>query len=180
MISSRFAVVPASFAWALASALLFAAPSLGDIDGPAPKIDCSKRVNKNKPPCKPSHGDLSDDEVYNAAYWLAHAERYAEALAVLARAKNGDDARILNITGFATRKLGDIEGALAFYRRALALRPDYALAREYMGEALLAKGDVAAARAELGEIENRCGKQCVAYADLAKQIMAFEAAHRGS
>jgi Tfp pilus assembly protein PilF len=82
---------------------------------------------------------------------------------------------VLNATGFATRKLGDVDGALPYYARALEINPNYAVAREYLGEALLAKGDVASARAQLGEIERRCGKACAPYAELTKQIASYEA-----
>jgi len=149
---------------------------LADFDPPArPKIDCTKPGNQNKPACKNKHGELSDDEIYNAAYWMARKGQYREALALLARAKNHDDPRVLNATGFATRKLGDVDGALPYYARALEINPDYAVAREYLGEALLAKGDVASARAQLGEIERRCGKACAPYAELTKQIASYEA-----
>ena len=118
-----------------------------------PKIDCTKPGNQNKPACKNKHGELSDDEIYNAAYWMARKGQYREALALLARAKNHDDPRVLNATGFATRKLGDVDGALPYYARALEINPNYAVAREYLGEAFLAKGDLRNARAQLGEIE---------------------------
>ena len=50
-------------------------------DPPAqPKIDCTKPSNKNKPACKNNHGELSDDEIYNAAYWLSRQGQFANAL----------------------------------------------------------------------------------------------------
>ena len=79
--------------------------------------------------------------------------------------------------GFATRKLGNVDGALPYYARALALKPDYVQAREYLGEAFLAKGDVTKAAEQLGEIERYCGSQCVSFTKLKSQISAFEAAH---
>lgn len=54
--------------------------------------------------------------------------------------------------GFALRKLGDYEGSLEAYERALALEPGYAPAVEYRAEAHLALGrldDVKAAYLEL-------------------------------
>lgn len=167
------------FVSALGAAALFAAVvpvhAVADDDGPArPRIDCSKEKNKNKPACKPHHG-VSDDEIINGAYWLAHAGQYANALTLLATVTEKDNPRALNATGFATRKLGNVDGALPYYARALALKPDYVQAREYMGEAFLAKGDLVSAREQLGEIEQRCGKVCVSFANLEREIKAFEA-----
>lgn len=155
--------------------LLVPAQVSADFDPPArPKIDCTKPGNQNKPACKNKHGELSDDEIYNAAYWMARGGQYREALALLARAGNKSDPRILNATGYTTRKLGDVDGALPYYARALAIDPNYVMAREYMGEAFLAKGDVAHAREQLGEIEDRCGKACAPYATLAREIASHE------
>ena len=159
------------------AALLGPAPSFALDDPPAkPRIDCTKPANKNKPACKPSNGQLSDDEIYNAAYWLAHEGKYAQAFVLLGHARNKSDPRILNETGYVTRKLGDVDGALPYYQKALAINPDYTLAREYMGEAFLDKGDFESAREQLAEIEKRCGTRCVEYAKLAGAIAALEAA----
>jgi tetratricopeptide (TPR) repeat protein len=161
-----------------AIAIFLPVQAFADFDPPArPKIDCTKPGNKNKPACKNNHGQLSDDEIYNAAYWMARGGQYREALALLARAKNKNDPRVLNATGFATRKLGDVDGALPYYARALEINPNYTVAREYMGEALLAKGNVGAARTQLGEIEKRCGTACAPYAELSRQIASFEVQH---
>ncbi len=158
---------------AAAFAVFSPAPTLA-LDDPPPKIDCSKPSNKKKPACKPNAGPMSDDEIYNAAYWLARKGAYADALALLERAANANDPRVLNARGFATRKLGDVEAALPLYARALAIDPNYTRAREYLGEALLTKGDLAGARAQLQEIETRCGATCSGYAELVREIAAYE------
>lgn len=160
---------------AISAALLMAGPSIANDSEPTqPSVDCSKRSNKDKPACKPNNGPLSNDEIYNAAYWLAHRGQYAEALGLLKRAPNPNDPRILNETGFVTRKLGDVDAALPYYQRALQINPNYTLARQYMGEAFVTKGDLASARVQLVEIEKRCGTQCLDYAELAEAISAFE------
>jgi len=152
------------------------APALADDDGPAkPRVDCTKAENKDKPACKPHRA--SDDAVINGAYWLAHNGRLTEALAVLATVHDRENPRALNAVGFATRKLGDVDGALPYYARALAIEPDYVQARSYMGEAFLAKGDLAHANEQLGEIERRCGTDCVAFTELKRHIVAFELTH---
>jgi tetratricopeptide (TPR) repeat protein len=157
---------------------LAAAPAALAIgDEPAkPTIDCTKKANKGKPACTRNRDDAADDEIYNAAYWLAKSGSYAQARALLLTAHNPSDPRILNYLGFTTRKLGDVDGALRYYAKALEQKPDYTLARSYLGEAHLQKGDLAAAKAELGEIERRCGTACQEYAELAGHIGRYEAA----
>jgi hypothetical protein len=141
-----------------------ATPSLAidDDDGPRkPRIDCSKPENKKKPACKPHH--VSDDEIINGAYWLAHAGKLTESLALLGTVADKENPRALNAMGFATRKLGNVDAALPYYTRALQI------------EAFLAKGDVARAREQLGEIERRGGTECVAFTELKREIAAYEA-----
>lgn len=160
-----------------AASLLALTPltAVADDGPPKPRVDCSKPKNKNKPECKP--GYVADTQIINGAYWLAHVGKYQEALALLATVADKDNPRALNATGFATRKLGNVDAALPYYARALAFEPDYVQAREYMGEAFLAKGDLASAQAQLGEIERRAGTGSVSFANLKREIAAFEAQH---
>jgi len=142
---------------------------------PKPSVDCSKKSERNNPACKQYRDEVHDDAVYATAYWLAKSGKYADALSVLKQARNASDPRILNYTGFATRKLGDVDAALGYYTRALELNPNYTVARAYMGEAFLQKGDVARAKEQLSEIERRCGVACSEHAELAGEIAKFEA-----
>ena len=89
---------------------------------------------------------------------------------MLQRAEDSDDPRVLNVLGFATRKQGRVDEGLTYYRRALAIDPNYVLAREYMGEAFLQKGDIASAQEQLSEIGSRCGTNCTSYGKLANLI----------
>ncbi|MGQ0674390.1 MAG: tetratricopeptide repeat protein [Hyphomicrobium sp.] len=120
---------------------------------------------------------MPDSELFYAGYWLARSGRYAEAIGYLTLAKVRDE-RVLTYIGFATRKLGDVDGALPLYAAALARNPDYSVARAYLGEAYLSKDEPAKARQELAEIERRCGRACAEYADLAGHIAGYEAARR--
>ncbi len=129
----------------VAAVATFAAlsPAGAAMDEPVkPNIDCSKPVNKEKPVCAPKNGN------------------YKEALAVAALARNTEDPRILRVTGFATRKLGDVDDAMPYYQKALAINPDDTRTRQYMGEAFISKGDMRNANAQLDEIAERCGKTC--------------------
>jgi tetratricopeptide (TPR) repeat protein len=58
-----------------------------------------------------------------------------------------------NLLGFTARKLGDYPKAFKAYERCLAIKPDYAPAREYLGEASLEQGDVKQARLQLAWLE---------------------------
>ena len=110
-----------------------------------------------------------DQQLYYAGYWLARTGQYAEALTYLNKAQVQDE-RILTYIGFATRKLGDHDTAMSFYYRALAMNPNYTVARAYLGEAHLEKGDAAKAREQLAEIALRCGTTCVEYKELDAEI----------
>jgi tetratricopeptide (TPR) repeat protein len=116
---------------------------------------------------------MPSNEAFYAGYWLAKAGHYEDALTYLKQA-SAQDERVLTYIGYATRKLGDVDGALPFYGKALALNPNYAVARAYLGDAYLTKGEPAKAKDQLTEIERRCGQSCAEYADLAHHIDAYE------
>jgi tetratricopeptide (TPR) repeat protein len=122
----------------------------------------------------PDGASLSDDEIFKAARELAYDGQYDNALKVLAQAQNPDDPRILNYKGFANRKAGRMETGMAYYQAALAINPDYILARSYMGQALVAEGDILGARDQLLEIEARGGRDTWAYAALEKALLGEE------
>jgi len=151
-------------------------------------VDCSKKINqrktecfckldanKNDPKCVGEQSKLNDNQRYQAAYWLAQNGEYKAAISQLKLAKNQQDPRILNYLGYATRKLGQVEKAMTYYNKALAVNPDYTLARAYMGEAFLEQGKPELAREQLAEIEKRCGTSCFEFAELNGQIKSFEA-----
>ena len=76
--------------------------------------------------------------------------------------------------GFALRKLGRVDEAMAYYAKALAARPDLTTTRQYLGEAFLQKGESAKAREQLAEIAKLCGVACEDYRALADEIARFE------
>ncbi len=84
----------------IAAVLQFSAvPALAIDDAPAkPKIDCSKPKNKTKPACKDKARPdaMSDDEIVNAGYWLSRDGKYAEALKLLAAAKDQGNHRVFD------------------------------------------------------------------------------------
>jgi tetratricopeptide (TPR) repeat protein len=172
----------AATAFSLAAYGFASAPALAQKGEPSAPNKCDK-LKKGSDAWKKCTGsslreEMTDQEIYYSGYWLARTGQYAEALDFLRRAKV-QDARILTYIGFATRKLGDHDGALGFYARALALDANYTVARAYLGEAYLTKGDLAAAREQLGEIATRCGTTCVEHAELAGEIAKYVAKANG-
>ena len=77
---------------------------------------------------------LTDQDFYTEAVALADEGHFREALDLLTRIKKQEQSRVLNMVGYTTRKLGDVDRGLDYYQRALALDPNYLRAREYLGE----------------------------------------------
>ena len=141
-------------------------------DSPSAK-DCKKGEvwDKTKKICvKAQSGVLPDKELYAQGRALAKEGQYDWALEVLAAIQNQDDPYVLNYIGYSNRKAGRLEIGITFYRKALAINPDFVLAREYLGEGYVAAGRVDLAKVELAEIAKRCGKTCEEYKDLSKAI----------
>ena len=106
----------------------------------------------------------------NRAACLAKAGEYEWALQVLAAIQNQNDPRVLNYTGYSNRKAGRLEIGITYYRKALAIDPNFVLAREYLGEGYVAAGRIDLAKLELNEIKNRAGTGSEEYQDLSKAI----------
>ena len=58
-----------------------------------------------------------------------------------------------NLVGYSARKLKNYDRAVTAYQRCLKLKPDYAPAREYLGEAYLEMGKLDLAREQLAAID---------------------------
>ncbi len=108
-------------------------------------------------------GAVSDSVFAEYAISLARFERAEEGLTLLGNVANTEQARVQNALGFVKRTLGDAEGALPHYLKAIELDPDYHPARSYLGEAYIMLGDLDKAREQLTEIGNRCGVSCEPY-----------------
>jgi tetratricopeptide (TPR) repeat protein len=115
-------------------------------------------------------GVLPDEALAEYAYALVKAGRYGEALEVLDTLNNPNTPVALNYRGYATRKLGRVDEGIGYYLKSVALDPQYAQVREYLGEAYLVKGDTASAKAQLMQIKQICGTVCEAYQHLAVAI----------
>ena len=86
--------------------------------------------------------------------------------------QNQQDPRVLNYTGYSHRKAGRLEIGITYYRQALAINPDFNLAREYLGEGYIAAGRIDLAMNELAAIEKSCGTDCDEYRELSAAIAA--------
>ena len=77
---------------------------------------------------------------------------------------------MLNYLGYSNRKAGRLDVGLSYYQKALAIDPNFVLAREYLGEGYVAAGKFDFARDQLHEIGQRCGTNCEEYKELAEVI----------
>lgn len=153
------------------SSLSFAAGE--DTGGSNPAGTCKQGEvwDSTKKACiKASSGVLPDDDLYEQGRMLATTGHYDWALQVLAAVEDKSDPRVLNYIGYSHRKLGQLDAGIGYYRQALAIDPDFVLAREYLGEGYVAMGRVDLAKLELAEIEQRCGTACEEYRELAEHI----------
>jgi tetratricopeptide (TPR) repeat protein len=168
-------VLALGFAGLLAvSSASFAAGEGGSGTTSSPtKHNCKKSEvwDKTKKKCvKVQSGLLPDEELYQQGRALAKLGQYDWALEVLASVQNQQDPRVLNYTGYSHRKAGRLEIGISYYNQALAIDPNFNLAREYLGEGYVAAGRVDLAKQQLAEIETRCGVTCEEYKDLAEAI----------
>ena len=159
----------------------FAADSESPIIRPSPTVkNCKKGKvwDKKKNRCVKKNADLDQESLFEAGRDLARAKRYDEAIQVLTLVPDSQDKRVLNMLGFSHRMQGRVEFGIYYYKQAIKIDPDYALVREYFGEALLQKKDLAGAKQQLAELERLCGgTDCREYAELSKQINAFVSEH---
>jgi tetratricopeptide (TPR) repeat protein len=168
--------IPAHLAAAVWLCAITAGPVFADgggrDDAPSTPTCGSGQVwDKRSQKCvKAENGVLPDKALAENAFALAKAERYAEALAVLDLLQDPNTAVALNYRGYATRKLGRVEEGIGYYLKSVALDPQYAQVREYLGEAYVQLGDIGNAKAQLQAIEKICGTSCEEYEDLAEAI----------
>ena len=84
-----------------------------------------------------------------------------------------------NLVGYSSRKLKKYDQALVAYDKCLALKPDYTLAREYLGEAYLEMGNLPKAHEQLAWLQGNAGASQDTK-DLAKAVADYERAHGGA
>lgn len=118
--------------------------------------------------------DIEDGKAKNAEKKFRRAlERCEKAVALDERYHEA-----WNLLGYTARKTGDYDKAFKAYDRCLSIKPDYAPAREYLGEAWLDKGDARKARDQMVWLE-RLGAT-VELKTLKARYDAWTAAHPDS
>lgn len=117
---------------------------------------------------------LDDDALYDTARELAYFDRPEDAIVLLQQMADQNQPRVQNYLGFANRKAGRMEDAMMYYNAALAMDPDYVLARSYMGQGLVQIGDISGAKAQLIEIKKRAGVENRPYEMLASAIAGIK------
>lgn len=105
----------------------------------------------------PKDSRLDDDARYEAVREFAYAGQYGAAQAAMDAMSDQQEDRVLTYRGFVTRKSGDMEGGMVFYRAAIDANPDNLLVRSYMGQAFVERGLIMPARTQLEEIRARGG-----------------------
>ena len=164
----------------LALSLTFSTPSfaMGDDNSSgsgAKNCKTGQVWSKSLKKCvKANSGLVPDGDLYEQGRELALAGQYEWAIKVLNAVHDKDQPGVLNYLGYAHRKSGMIDAGIAYYQQALAIDPDYVLAREYLGEGYVAAGEVELARQQLQEIGSRCGTNCEEYLELAEVIASAE------
>lgn len=113
---------------------------------------------------------LPDSELYQQGRLLAKQGEYEWAITVLSSVKDQNDPAVLNYLGYSNRKAGRLDIAITYYAKALAIDPNYVLAREYLGEGYVAAGRLDLAQIQLDEIGTRAGKDSEEYIDLARAM----------
>ena len=99
---------------------------------------------------------------YDTAMQLMRHKQYAEAIPHLqfALADKPQDADILNYLGYAKSMVGDYDGSLYYYQRALTIEPGHKGVHEHLGELDLQKNDLTSAQQELATLATLCPSSC--------------------
>ena len=153
---------------AIAALALLAAPALAAggssrPTGAATECKAGEVYSEREKKCvEDTSSSLTDRDRFETGRALALAGRYDEAVAVLETA-DASDPDVLNMLGFAHRKAGRMADGMAHYEAALAIDPDHALTRSYMGQAMLETGDREGAREQLRLIRAATGPVSLEY-----------------
>jgi Flp pilus assembly protein TadD len=104
--------------------------------------------------------------------------RAIQALTVAAQ-RDGRNADIQNLLGYAYRNAGQLEAAFKHYQQALKLEPRHLGAHEYIGEAYLIANNPVKAEEHLALLKQYCTTAvCEEYDDLKKKLDQYRARGR--
>jgi tetratricopeptide (TPR) repeat protein len=127
--------------------------------------------DKKKKKCVQKNAQVfPDSELIEQAWALARKGEFEAGRILFSSVANKQNPEVLNGLGYTNRKLGQFDIAIDYYRQAIAMNPNYAEAREYLGEGYVTMGKIDLAKEQLGEIKRICGTSCEEYADLNEAI----------
>jgi tetratricopeptide (TPR) repeat protein len=127
--------------------------------------------DKKQKKCVPKNSQIfPDSELIEQAWALARKGEFEAGLILFSAVQDKKNPEVLNGLGYTNRKLGQFSQAIDYYKQAIALDPNYAEAREYLGEGYVTMGKVDLAREQLGEIRRICGISCEEYVELNEAI----------
>ena len=109
---------------------------------------------------------------YQAARQLVLDGRYQEGIAALQALGFDDHPDVATYLGLASRKLGRVDAAKAWYAKALAADPDHVLTLLHAGALLAELGDVAGAQRHLARLKAACPDACPEARQLEQVIAA--------
>jgi tetratricopeptide (TPR) repeat protein len=96
----------------------------------------------------------------------------------IAEQRDGRNADIQNMLGYAYRNAGQLDIAFKHYQRALQIDPRHRWAHEYIGEAYLMAKNPAKAEEHLATLRRICPSVCEERDDLAKKIEQYRASNK--
>lgn len=89
--------------------------------------------------------------------------------------RDGRNADIQNLLGYAYRNSGQLDAAFKHYQLALKLDPRHLGAHEYMGEAYLLANNPAKAEEHLAQLRRLCPMACEERDDLQQKLEQYRA-----
>lgn len=112
------------------------------------------------------------DPDYAAGKKAIDARDWPHAITALnaAARRDGNNADIQNLLGYAQRNSGNLDAALKHYDRALALDPEHRGAREYLGELYLMQNNLAKAEEQRAALDRLCFFPCEELTELREKI----------
>lgn len=114
--------------------------------------------------------EQTEASLFDKGMDLVKSEEWLEARKIFTQleAQDPKNPEVLNMLAYTQRKTGELDEALANYKRALDIKPKFPQAREYMAEAYL--------QAALRETETLRGYGGSGEEELAKLVHAFQEA----
>jgi tetratricopeptide (TPR) repeat protein len=125
---------------------------------------------KQKRCVKKSSQLFPDSELIEQGWALARKGEFEAGRLLFSSVADKRNPEVLNGLGYTNRKLGQFREAIDYYQQAIALDPNYAEAREYLGEGYVTMGKVDLAKEQLAEIRRICGTSCEEYVELNEAI----------